>query len=119
MGSKIIDTRITPSEVIDKFMDHLEKENPELVEKLENHEAFTSSGVSKIIETPFEDLREDLDKNLLYIHRRKGFGTFYFTINKAKSYLKRIEKHFNEGRIGEEKYESIKNMLNDFVTRKS
>jgi len=123
MANKI-DTRLVPSEVVERFMAHIEKDHKELAEILRENGSFSSHGVSEIIETPFEDLRKDLDENKLYVHRRKFLGTFYSTVNKAKAHLNRMEKHralSEEGLrkpVPDKKFNEIKNMLNDFITRK-
>jgi hypothetical protein len=75
--------------------------------------------IRAIVESPFKALKEDLRNDKLYVHRFENWGTYYCSIDRAKTMLKSIERNVASGSITEERYNELKIMLNDFIKRKS
>ena len=106
-----IDTdTLTPQQILEEFYETL---------SLEDKEKFSMSRVRDIIESPFLCMKKDLKADKLYVYRLQFFGTFYTTVNKAKSYLSSTEKNFKKGSVTERRFNEIKKMLDEFIKRKS
>jgi len=103
---KLLDTK----DIVERFYEH--------------HKDFflrnnlTKNHVYLIVTSPFSFLKYNLKNNRIYVQRHKYFGTFHTSVKRAKYALKDVEKKYNKGSISERKYLEVKEMINEFLSRK-
>lgn len=76
------------------------------------------SVIQEVVTQPFLSLREDLNKDQLYVYRLQGFGTFYCSLKTAKRILEKSTEQFKNLNMESTVYFKRKKMLEDFIHRK-
>lgn len=108
--------RIYAEDLVKEFKDKIE--GTELESELQKTKDFSLKSIKDIVYTPFDCIRQDLDKNIINVHRRLYLGTFYCSVKKAKYFLRSLEKTYEKGNVEEKRYHEVKKMLKEFIKRK-
>ena len=100
--------KIKPDELYQMFQEHLQARGKEM----------TIQEIREVVSQPFLSLRKDMENDELYVYRFRYFGTFYVSLNYAKSSIVNLAKGFKNLNIDSHNYFRIKKMLEEYINRK-